>query len=157
MGPLLAYDTDGNIWAVLEHKVDIVDGNVVGLVDFEAHELAGGDHTDYWRVDIPDVVIKGSKHWPEWLGAQARHFRVELAGPPGQRRIGALVHHETGHRRERASIEAAIEATPIVNKQRDIRHIVGGPLRPLQLDATGHTAHQVNGPTARPALIGRTT
>ena len=113
MGPLIAYDADGNIIATLDHLVAHDEaGNVTGLVDFAAHEAAGGDHTDIWTVDSGDPAhpVKGSKVWPEWLGG-LRDFRVELAGKAGQKQIAALVHKTSGHRRERAAIEAAIEAT----------------------------------------------
>jgi len=102
---LLAYDGNGDVVATLDHVVARDDhGNVVGLVDFEAHEAAGAEHTDIWNVSN----ATGSKVWPEWLGGRAHEFRVELAGPPGAKRITALVHRDSGHRRDRAAIEAAI-------------------------------------------------
>ncbi len=116
------------------------DGNVTGLIDFEAHESAGGEHTDIWKVE----GAKGSKVWPEWLGSRAHGFRVELAGKPGNKHIAALVHKESGHRRERIAIEAAIAAVePGESGARDIRHLVGGPACPLALDEKGQTATAV--------------
>lgn len=134
---LLAFDADGNIVATLDHVVARdAEGNVVGLIDFGAHEAAGGEHTDIWTVSS----AAGSKVWPEWLGGRAHDFRVEKEGPAGQRRIAALVHRESGHRRERAAIEAAIAAVGSdQNGAKDIRHIVGGPGRPLELDDRGRT------------------
>jgi hypothetical protein len=134
---LLAYDAAGNVVATLDHMVarDAVD-DVIGLVDFAAHEDAGGEHTDIWVVE----GATGSKVWPEWLGSQAHDFRVELAGPPGAKHIAALIHKTSGHRRERAAVEAAIAAVePDAQGARDIRHIVGGPTRPLELDSDGKT------------------
>ena len=166
---LLAYDAAGNVVATLDHVVaKDAEDNVVGLVDFEAHEEAGGENTDIWQVS----GAAGSKVWPEWLGGQAHNFRVELEGPPGAKRIAALVHKTSGYRRERAAIEAEI-ATRIAAKRdeavaraaairatlprrvngrfvavpdvvvepepADIRDLVGGPDRPLILDEDGKT------------------
>ncbi len=136
---LLAYDDDGNVIATLDHMVARdADGNVVGLIDFDAHETAGGEHTDIWQVE----GAKGSKTWPEWLGAGAHDFKVELEGKTGKKRLAALVHKESGHRRERADIDARIadrvaKAKP--GQAVDIRDIVGGPDRPLALHSTGAT------------------
>jgi len=154
MKALLAYDDPGNVIATLDHLIarDAA-GTVTGLIDFGAHEDAGGEHTDIWTVE----GAKGSKVWPEWLGARAHEFRVELEGAPGHKRIAALVHRQSGHRRERAAIEAAIAATPFVDGVRDIRHIVGGPHRPLTLDAKGRTMTRPKA-VATPAhlpLVGR--
>lgn len=150
---LLAYDATGVIVATLDYVVARDEHDAVGgLVDFGAHEAAGGEHTDIWTVSN----AAGSKVWPEWLGAQAHQFRVELEGSPGRKRIAALVHLESGHRRERDAIEAAIAATPIVGGVRDIRHIVGGPTRRLELDETGRTtSHAASGTPSHLPLIGR--
>jgi hypothetical protein len=152
---LIAYDSDGNITATLDHMVARdEDGRVTGLIDFGAHEDAGGEMTDVWTVS----GAKGSKVWPEWLGSRAHDFRVELEGDPGRKRIGALVHRESGHRHVRADIEAAIEAVPVVNGARDIRHLVGGPDRPLHLDEQGRTAERPKGggtPAHLPVARGR--
>lgn len=150
---LLAYDAAGAVVATLDHMVARdADGNVTGLIDFEAHEAAGGKLRDIWQVG--NAV--GSGTWPEWLSSGAHDFRVELAGPSGAKRIAALVHKTSGYRRERAAIEAAIAAVPLVNGARDIRAIVGGPQRPLALDAEGRTSTVK--PTGTPShlpLIGR--
>ena len=152
---LIAYDMGGNVVATLDHVTARDDeGNVTGLVDFGAHEDAGGDMTDVWIVE----GAKGSKVWPEWLGARAHEFRVELEGPAGRKRIAALVHKASGHRRERVAVEAAIadriakaNGTPA-----DIRDIVGGPDRPLHLDEAGRTARRPSGgPPPRLPLVGR--
>ena len=131
---LLAYDAAGNVVATLDHMVAHDDrGNVVGLLDFEAHELAAGKLRDVWDVQ----GAAGSGTWPEWLGSQAHAFRVEL-GP--DKRISALVHAQSGYRRERVALEAAIAATPVrEDGSRDIRRLVGGPGRPLILDEQGRT------------------
>lgn len=145
---LLAYDADGKVIATLGHMVARgPDGQVVGLIDFEAHEAAGGELTDIWRV--PGAA--GSKTWPEFLGSQAHGFTVEKEeGPSGAKRITALV-HASGHRRERAAIEAAIAKVKLDGKgNRDIRHVVGGPDKPLLLDDRGKTTRRA--PITRPNL-----
>lgn len=108
MRSLLAYDAEGNVVATCGHMViKDEDGKVIGLVDFAAHEEAGGRLRDIWEND----QAVGSGTWPEWLGGAAHHFTVELDPSPGQARakIAALVHKKSGHRRERAVIEAEIE------------------------------------------------
>ena len=147
---LVAYDGAGNVIATLDHVVARDDkGEVAGLVDFAVHEENGGEHTDIWSVD----GAAGSKVWPEWLGARAHDFRVELNGPPGHKRIAALIHKTSGRRRERAAIEAAIErrraGTP-KGQPLDLRDIVGGPDRPLPLDDEGRDA--IRPDPARPTL-----
>lgn len=159
LGCLVAYDSDGNVIGTLDHLVARDDdGNVTGLVDFAAHEAAGGDHTDIWTVDSGDPArpIKGSKVWPEWLGAAAHDFKVELAGKAGKKHIAALVHKTSGHRRERAAIEAAIGAVGVRRDgAKDIRRLVGGPTRPLRLDDKGRTAaHNAGGTPKHLPLAG---
>jgi hypothetical protein len=128
---LLAYDAAGAVIATLDYLVARdEDGQAFGLLDFEEHERVGGQLTDIWSVD----GAAGSGTWPEYIGARAHDFKVELAG----KRITALVHARSGARRERATIEAAIAAVPVVDGARDIRAIVGGPQRPIQLDANGN-------------------
>lgn len=139
IAPLLAYDAAGNVVATLDHMVARDDaGNVVGLIDFEAHEAAGGKLRDIWDVS----GAAGSGTWPEWLGGGAHDFTAEVTG----KRITALVHKTSGHRRERSAIEAAI--ADIVRAANgaaaDIRAIVGGPDRRLVLDEKGRTV----GPTS---------
>lgn len=98
MGMLVAYDTGGQIVATLDYLVQYDnDGEPLGVVDFAAHEVDGGENLDIWNVS----GASGSKFWPEKLGAAAHQFAVELAGDPGQKRIAALVHNRSGHRRER--------------------------------------------------------
>ncbi len=174
MNALLAYDATGTIVATLDYVVSKNDGgDVIGLVDFEAHEAAGGKLRDIWSISN----ATGSGTWPEWLGAGAHDFRVELAGADGKKRIAALVRKPTpagardkagrfrpatagGHRRERAAIEAAIDAVvPNADGAKDIRHLVGGPDRPLRLDDKGQTAPRpANGGTPKHLpLIGAVT
>ena len=140
--PLIAYDAAGNIVGVLDYWVRYdetkPDRPVLGLVDFAAMEAAGMDVSPaVWNVD----TAVGSKVWPEFLGDAFGEFRVELVGPPGKKRIAALVHKGTGHRRERADVEAEIErriAEAPDGTPADIRDLVGGPGRPLRVDrATG--------------------
>ena len=133
---LLAYDASGNVVATLDHLVARDDaGNVAGLVDFSAYEAAGREMTEVWNVG----GAVGSKVWPEWLGARAHEFRVELEGPPGRKSIAALVHRTSGHRRERADIESVIAGrmSAAADAPADIRDVVGGPDRPLRLDEDG--------------------
>ena len=167
---LIAYDAQGNVVALKDHMVaKDEDGNVIGLVDFAAHEEAGGRLRDIWE----NERAVGSGTWPEWLGGGAPDFKIALDPNPGQApaRIAALVHKTSGHRRERASIEAAIAertneaklaAKKTGDEQRallkarkvaakviakftdppikvDLRDILGGPNRPLLLDADGKT------------------
>lgn len=103
---LIAWNDGGEVVATLDHLVRVEDGTVIGLVDFAAHERAGGRLRDVWTVS--NAV--GSGTWLEWLSESAHDFTVELdPNPsPARARIKALVHKKSGHRRERASIEAAI-------------------------------------------------
>ncbi len=133
---LIAYDAGGAVVATLDYMVARDDdGTVIGLIDFEAHEAAGGKLRDIWNVDR----AVGSGTWPEWLGARAHDFAVELED--GRSRIAALVHRDTAHRRDRDAVEAAI-AERIARSDgspADIRDLVGGPDRPLLLDDLGQT------------------
>lgn len=132
LGMLLAYDAGGNVIATQDQNV-LVDehGRGIALLDYESYESAGLKLRDVWLVD----GATGSGSWPEWLGSQALSFRVELSG----RRIVALVHRQSGFRRQRSDVEAGIEEAPTVGGARDIRAIVGGPQRPLTLDREGRT------------------
>lgn len=133
LGQLLAYDDDGNVIASLDVLVRRDDaGNVIGLVDFAATEEAGvAMDPAVWHVD----GAAGSKAWPEWVDRPQR-FRVEKEGPPGRRRLAALVDRETGRRRDRAAIEERIaERIRDANERgepADLRDLVGGPERPLR-------------------------
>jgi hypothetical protein len=134
IGSLIAYNAAGEIIGTLGHLVQYAEnGTPLGLVDFAAHEEAGGKLRDVWTVS--DAI--GSGTWPEWLGAGAHNFRVELVG----KQIIALVHRTSGQRRERATIEAAIAKRILEaeGKPADIRDLVGGPDRPLALDDEGRT------------------
>lgn len=133
---LIAYDAEYNVVATLDYVVsydDTPERKPLGLIDFGAHEDAGGEMTDVWNVS----GAAGSKVWPEWLGGQAYDFKVELVGPPGNKRIGALVHKASGYRRDRSSIESAIEER--ISGDGDLRDLVGGPNRPILLDETGRS------------------
>lgn len=136
---LVAYDAQGRIGATLDYMVQYADdGTPLGLVDFGAHEDAGGEHTDIWQVE----GAAGSKVWPEWIGSRAHDFDVELVGPPGRKRIAALVHRLSGHRREHGVLDAEISRRVAAagNFPADIRDLVGGPDRPLLVDDQGRTA-----------------
>lgn len=140
---LIAYDATGNVIATLDYLVQYAaDGAPIGLADFEVHEAAGGDMTDIWNV----AGAKGSKVWPEWLGGAAHDFMVDLVGPPGRKRIAALIHKTSGHRRVRVGIEAAIadRITKAKGGPADIRDLVGGPDRPMHLDDMGKTIKAVH-------------
>lgn len=131
---LVAYDGSGRVIAFLSHLTARgATGKVIGLVDFAAHEENGG-LLEVWNVH----GAKGSGTWPEYLGARAHEFKVEREND----RITALVHN-TGHRRNRATIEKAIAERIKVagDKPADIRDLVGGPGKPLGLDARGRTVH----------------
>jgi hypothetical protein len=158
---LVAYDVSNEVVATLGHCVQYDEqGNPLGLVDFEAHEVAGESLTDIWTVQ--DAA--GSGTWPEWLGGAAHDFKVELRPGPkgGTPSIRALVHKISGHRRERANIEAEIsrrseaarnelgEVAPV-----DLRDLLGGPQRPKRLDADGRDAPpQTPVPRPRLPLVG---
>lgn len=150
LGMLVAYDAANGVFATLDYMVrHDASGAPVGLVDFEAYEAAGGEMTDVWSV----AGAAGSKSWPEWIGGRAHDFLVELEGPPGAKRIAALVHRTSGHRRERASIEAAIrgriQAAQLAGGPADLRDLVGGPDRPLELDSQGRTIRRTSSPAAK--------
>lgn len=178
-GMLLAYDADGNIVATRDFQVqyDPVTLMPLGLVDYLAVEAAGLDLSPtLWTVETVDWVdhpngpravirprVKGSKVWPEWLGGRAHQFRVELEGDPGKKRIGALVHRASGHRRVRAEIEAtvlearlsALEVAarlglPPEKFRVDVSRLVGRPDVPLSLDDEGRRV--VPGRSERQAL-----
>lgn len=142
----------------------------MGLVDFAAHEEAGGELTDIWQVSN----AAGSKTWPEWV--DPRGYRVERTGPPGRKRITALV-HPSGRRRERATIETEIDRRIAARRREaheagvalrneliaegiqraavmahvtdpdpeptDLRDLLGGPDAPLRLDDEGSSAAPV--------------
>lgn len=166
LGSLLAYDSNGVVIATLSHMVSQDEnGNVTGLVDFEQHEINGDELTDIWKVDS----AVGSKTWPEWLGSRAHEFKVELDGPPGRKRIKALIHvgrpeitddsgviapavPGSGHRRERSNIEKAIQDR-IKNSNEPavyIGDILGGPEKPITLDSEGKNAEKIK--IVRPTL-----
>lgn len=133
MGMLLAYDASGAVVATLDYSVVLdADGHVVGMWDFEATESAG-PLTAIWTVSN----ASGSGTWPEYLGQQAHAFRA-IRGSDG--RIAALIHKTSGFRRDRAAIQAAIAAAPVINGVKDLRAIVGGPNRPIPLLPNGQDA-----------------
>lgn len=127
LGMLVAYDADGNIIHAREYQW-IYDPDTLApieLANYIAHEEGGGENTHWWNKLVYDLKgvdkkgnaiwelradqpVKGSKVWPEWIGAHALHFKVRLEGPPGNKRITALIHKESGHVRERAAVEQAI-------------------------------------------------
>ena len=102
---------------------------------------------------IAHEQVQGSGTWPEWIGGQAHAFRAEL-GP--DKRITALVHRDSGYRRERSAVEAAIDAVePDAEGLKDIRHLVGGPSRPLVLDDSGKTSERAPVVMGTPAHLPR--
>jgi hypothetical protein len=151
--PLLAWDADGNVIATLDDMVVKDDlGRVLGHVDFEAHEVAGKPLTDIWvRSDA-----EGSGTWPEWLD-RPLDFKVEKRPRPGSSpHIRALVHRDSGYKRERADIERAIadridtlrsnlppeyadDQLPEELLRKVLADIRGTPTRPLLVDDEGRT------------------
>lgn len=149
----VAWDADGNVIATLDSMIVFDDDRrVIGVVDFEAHERAGGRMRDI--KSHPRAA--GSGTWPEWLPGGVHDFKVELDPNPGQARakIKALVHKTSGHRRERAEIEAAISEkiaeAKAEGRAADLRSLVGGPDRPLRIDEAGRNQPRVR--SERPRL-----
>ena len=157
---LLFYDTAGNVVGTLDHMVQYDDdGKPLGLVNFEAHELAGGR----LREIAEHSGAVGAGTWPEWLGMRAHDFKVAVR--PGEKGVTHLVtdleHKTSGHVRSRADIAAAIaqrisdEEAAAQTEGRGKRpvwigDIVGGPDRYLPLDDDGRTVARV--PSVRPDL-----
>lgn len=133
---LIAYDANGNVVGTLSHVVARDDeGNIVGLVDFDAHESAGGKMRDIWEVS--NAV--GSGTWPEWIGARAHDFKVEV--DPDTKKITSLVHKKTGKKRTLVDIHKRIQdriASTEQGKAADLRDILGGPTQPLLIDDNGN-------------------
>lgn len=166
---LLAYDKDGNVLGTLTQLVKYhpETGELLGIEDFADDEANGRPHMpdpadpEPWRIghgswtiyptDGSPNPVKGSKVWPEWLGSRAAEFRVELTGKAGKKRIEALVHKETGHRRERVAIEAAIADRHAKAKggPADIRDLVGTPDRSLNIDKDVGPRPVLPGPITR--------
>lgn len=150
---LLAYDASGSVVATLDRLVARdTSGIAFGIVDFATFEAQGGKLRDLWTVE----TAVGSGSWPEFLGAPAGDFSVEL---DADKRISALVHKTSGHRRERAAIEESItrRREGAGDKAADIRDIVGGPTRPLALDPDGRTLPWTPPDDAVPTLPTRMT
>jgi hypothetical protein len=111
----------------------------------EALEMAGGRLRDFGVMSWTDAsgavyYAAGAGSWPKWLPEGASQFRVELdpSPAPPRVRIRALIHHGSGHRRERRDIEAALAAVhPDETGAWDIRRIAGGPNRPVKIDDQG--------------------
>jgi len=166
VGPILYFDAEGTIIATLDVCGLPDAGNGPRIADFASHEANGGRLRDFGDLSWTDAEgvhhATGAGAWPEWIGgAQAAEFRVEMDPhpAPARARILALVHRTSGHRRERAAIEAAIDAVvPNADGAKDIRHLVGGPDRPLALDSEGRTgAHKIGGTPAHLPLMGLIT
>lgn len=158
IGCLIAWDSRGEVIATLDALVRYDErGDPIGLVDFVAAERSGvplrlrdDGAAGIWRADR----ATGSGSWPEWLGARAADFDVELAA--ALPRISALRHRRSGVRRVRADIEAAIaERIAAANGEpADIRDLVGGPEFPLLLDDEGRTIGRARRPSAPPRTRG---
>jgi hypothetical protein len=126
--------------------------------DFEEMELAGEEFTDVWIVEkwpgeygvgTPQPA-RGSKSWPEWID-RTTDFRVRLEGPPGRKRIAALVHMRSGHRRERRAIDEAIAGR--IRAAQDAAIANGPLLRELYVDAgvvSSEEAHEIPDPDPDP-------
>jgi len=117
---LIAWNENGDIVATL-------DGLYEGpkAVDVEAREAAGVRLKTFWNVS--GAVASGS--WPEHLGVLAHDFRVEV-GPDG--RIAALVHRDTGVRRTRSAVTAALDDAQ--TRGVPVARLAGGPGLPGLLD-----------------------
>ena len=114
-GLLVLYHADGTIWGAFPPMVRYSsEGLPIETIDWEAREAAGLPVTDLLTVTTPgddaNPPIKGAKHWPESQVPDLHAHRVELAGKAGHKHIAALVHKTSGHLRDRAAIEAAMEA-----------------------------------------------
>lgn len=139
--PLIAYDRSGNITTVLEFLV-LPDGEGgYGLVDLEETERSGLRLRGLWEVS----GASGSAHWPEHLGERFHEFRVERDrrfALPARR----LVHRRSGHVRDRAAIEAAVQEAkgrPLRERAAALRAAIGHEFAPLELDDTGRTRAKV--------------
>ncbi|MBA2439586.1 MAG: hypothetical protein H0V50_02800 [Thermoleophilaceae bacterium] len=152
LGMLIAYDAAGGVVGTLDYLVRYdANGVALGLVNFYAITEAGGQLTDVWT----NSAATGSDVWPQWINSDIYKFTVEVIGPPGAKRITALV-HSSGRRTERAAIEAGIEAriAGAAGVAVDISDLVGGPDRPLTVSPTGIIAKTV--PPAVPVVpLGR--
>lgn len=138
--PLVAYDRSGNITTVLEFLV-LPDGEGgYGLVDLEEAERSGLKLRELWEVS----GASGSAHWPEHLGERFHEFRVERDrrfSLPARR----LVHRRSGHVRDRAAIEAAVQEAkgrPREERAAALRAAIGHEFAPLDLDRDGRTAER---------------
>lgn len=135
--PLIAYDRSGNVAVVLEFLVLPDEDGVFGLVDFEEAERSGLKLRNLWEVS----GASGSCHWPEHLGERFHEFRVER-----DRRFSLsarrLVHRRSGHVRERATIEAAVQEAK-ARGGRDLRAVLGHTHHPVLLDDDGRTRPEV--------------
>jgi hypothetical protein len=126
-GMLIAWDANGEVVATLDALVQR-DGDNVYLVNFEQMEAGGLALVDTWNVE----TAVGSGHWPEWLGAAAHDYKVELGDGP--QRIKAQLGQDTGARRERTKIDnrnAKRRAETPEGEPVDLRSIVGGPNSPV--------------------------
>lgn len=110
---LLAYDENGDVVASLDRLYEA--GQIVDLAGAEA---TGEKLRRFWVVS----GAVGSGTWPENLGASAVDYRVVLDSE-SPHRIVALVHRQTGARRDRAAVEVL-----------DDLGAPGRPVRPVDLE-----------------------
>lgn len=132
--PLIAYDAEGNVVATEDWTVWVDPDGRGHLIDVEAFEADGGKLRDLWFVP----GASGSATWPEWLGDRMYDFRVGLDGRY-RLRCRRLVHVRSGIVRERRTFEREFVRRRKEAKGRavDIRDLVGGPGRPLDIDDDG--------------------
>jgi len=90
---LIAWNEAGDILATLDGVWDGKDA-----IDLAVAELSGRKLRTYW--DVPGAVASGT--WPEHLGSRSAEYRVERAADGT---IVALVHRQTGERRERSAVQ----------------------------------------------------
>lgn len=134
---------------------DAVRSEVAKVRGVRAQDVTSLDPDHPWRV--AHETVRGSGTWPEWIGGRAHDFQVAL---DAQKRITALVHRASGHRRERAELEAAIahRIAAAGDEPADIRDLVGGPNAPLVLDehgrSLGRSALRTGTPPHLPVIRG---
>lgn len=147
LGIAIAWDSEGNIIATLQHLVARDElGNAIGLVDFDVYENAGLKFR--LKPERPDAIWSvpgalGSAAWPEFLSGMAHDFRV---GDYDGQRVLELVHVRSGHRRQRKRIDAAIakRIKDAKGEPADLRDLVGGINRPLKVDMDGRNEARQN-------------
>ena len=131
------------------------DDEALAVADFAAHEASGKPLRAY---GVNGTAL-GAATWPEWL-THSDLAQMYLELEPGWDRmtdprsrpahaLRALIHRDTGQRRERTHIEAAVgrRVAAAGDGAADIRDLVGGPDRPLHLTQGGTSSTGERRPT----------